>query len=114
MQNYKEVCGNEQELWFEVQDNERNSFLQWAKALGCVWINGKEIDPNEQNNSQSFFHAIFFYAITDNGKLARIPAFAWFEKNGQFDSVKRYMFCEFIQGKLISPKEYWQTHKWLK
>ena len=109
MQNYKEVCGNEKEVWFEVQDNERKSFLQWAKDLGCIWSSGKEIDPSAQNNTASFF-----YVITDNGKLARIPLFAWFTKNGQFDTVKRYMFCEFIQGNLISPKAYWQTHKRLK
>ena len=104
MQNYKEVCGNEKEVWFQLQENECETFLQWAKDLGCVWLNGKKINPQEKPTS-------FHYAITANGLLGKIPLFAWFSKNGQFDHIKRYMFCEFVNGNPVSPKEYYQIHK---
>lgn len=104
MQNYKEICGGEEEIWFEVKDNEIEKFLNWAKELGCVWLNRKEIDPKEKPTS-------FHYAITVNGLLGKVPLFAWFSKNKQFDHIKRYMFCEFVKGNLVSPKEYHQIHK---
>ena len=103
MQNYKEVCGNNKEVWFEIQANEGKAFLQWAKALGCVWINKREIDTQEEITA-------LHYAIDQNGFLAKIPLFAWFSKNGQFDHIPRYMFCAFIKGKFISPSEYRKTH----
>ena len=96
MQNYKEVCGNEEEIWFEVKDNEVEKFLNWAKELGCVWPNGKKINPQEKPTS-------FHYAITAKGLLGKIPLFAWFSKNGQFDHIKRYMFCGFASRHLNTP-----------
>ena len=104
MQNYKDVCGSKKEVWFQLQENECESFLQWAKDLGCIWLNGQEIHPKEELTS-------FHYAISVNGLLGRIPLFAWCSKSGQFDHIPRYMFCEFIKGNLISPSEYYQIHK---
>ena len=45
MQNYKDVCGNEENVWFEISETEGQEFLQWAKDLGCSWLNGNEIIP---------------------------------------------------------------------
>ena len=38
---YKDVCGSESCVWFELLDmkKEGRKFLQWAKDLGCVWLN---------------------------------------------------------------------------
>ncbi len=102
MQNYKEILGNEEEVWFQLQENECETFLQWAKDLGCVWCNGKDIQPPTELTS-------FHYAISATGKLARIPLFAWFSKTGQFDHIKRYMFCAFTQGSLVAPNDYDNT-----
>lgn len=105
MQNYKEVCGNEQEIWFEIAKlSEGKKFLKWAKGLGCVWINGEEINEKEIITS-------FHYSISSKGILAKVPLFAWFSKTGQFDHVKRYTFCEFIKGNKVSPSEYCKTKK---
>ena len=91
MQNYKEVCGNDKEIWFKLNKlSEGKKFLKWAKSLGCVWINGDEIDVKEKTTS-------FHYSITSQGILAKIPLFAWCTKTGQFDYIKRYNFCEFIK-----------------
>lgn len=95
MQNYKEILGGEEEVWFQLRENECEKFLQWAKILGCVWCNGKEIQPHTELTS-------FHYTISTTGKLARIPLFAWFSKTGQFDRIKRYMFCEFIQDNPVA------------
>ena len=38
MQNYKEVCGNEECVWFEIKPSEGKKFLKWAKELGCIWL----------------------------------------------------------------------------
>lgn len=104
MQNYKEVCGYEKMIWFEIKTNEYKKFLNWAKSLGCVWINGDEINVKEKITS-------FHYSITQQGILAKVPLFSWCSKTGQFDHIKRYMFCEFIKGNLVSPTEYYKTHK---
>ena len=123
MQNYKEVCGNEKELWFEIKakpvhgkenlglfttnEKEIKKFLEWAKSLGCVWLDKSEIIP--EKDCKEFMS--FFYSLSSNGTIGRIPCFTWCSKSGQFDHIPRYMFCEFIKGNLISPSEYYQVHK---
>lgn len=94
---------NKKAVWFEIQNGEGETFFQWAKDLGCVWLNGKKIDPKEPPLALHF-------EVRPNGTLARIPLSAWFDKSGRFNDAERYMFCAFIKGKLISPHEYWKTH----
>ena len=55
MQNYKEVCGKDECVWFEIQGNEGKKFLKWAKDLGCIWLNGEEIEPQKGADFFSFF-----------------------------------------------------------
>ena len=123
MQNYKDVCGNEKEIWFEIKskavfgrensglfkpnEKEIEKFLKWAKSLGCVWLDSSEISP--ENDCKKL--TSFFYVLSNNGTVGKIPCFAWCSKTGQFDHIKRYMFCEFIKGNLVSPNEYHKTHK---
>ena len=104
MQNYKEVCGKDECVWFEIQGNEGKKFLKWAKDLGCIWFNGEEIEPQK---GADFFH----FSIHSDGKLAYVSMMVWTTKHEKFANIKRYMFCQYLQGNLISPKEYWQTHK---
>ena len=102
MQTYKEVCGTESRVWFEIRPKEGKDFLKWAKALGCVWMNREEINSRKGAN---FFH----FSIHDYGTLANVAMYAWVAK--QFEKVPKYMFCEFKQGRRVSPTEYWQQHK---
>ena len=86
MQNYLDVCGTNEMVWFEIQPKEGKEFLRWAKSLGCVWINGKEINPKD---TTTFFHL----SISDDGTLANVPMFAWLAK--KYENVPKYNFSDF-------------------
>ena len=90
MQNFKDVCGSNKSVWFEIQPNESKKFLKWAKDLGCKWINGEEIDVNQH---VEFFHL----SISNEGELAYVPAFAWVKEKHKF---KHYKYKHFNDSKL--------------
>ena len=100
MQNYKDVCKNEERVWFEIDPKNLEEFLTWAKEIGLTWLNGEEIEPQKGAN---FFH----FSITNQGKLANVPYFIWIAK--QFENVKKYYFPEYKKGNLISPADYFKT-----
>ena len=89
MQKFKEVCGNNKEVWFEIELNEGKKFLKWAKELGCVWANGEEINLNK---GAEFFHL----SISSDGKLSYVPIFAWVSKQPEFKNIKRYVFADYL------------------
>ncbi len=91
MQNYKDVCGNCEEVWFEIEPSERKKFLRWAKSLGCVWLDGSKINPTED---VKFNH----FSIDNKGKLGIVPMATWLSKQPEFKNITRYNFCEFIKG----------------
>ena len=62
---------------------------EWAKELGCVWVNGEEIDPNK---GAEFFHL----SISSDGKLSNVPISAWVSKQPEFKNIKRYVFADYI------------------
>lgn len=94
MQNFKDVCGNDNAVWFEIQPSECEKFLKWAKSLGCVWLSGREIDCCERI---AFTHL----SINNEGKLGLVPISVWVSKQPEFQNIKRYVFCEFIKGAKI-------------
>lgn len=83
--NYKDVCGNEESVWFVLSDmaEEGRLFLQWAKELGCVWMNGEEIDSEKGTD-------FFTLSIHANGTLANVPAMARVSKRSK--KIKRVNF----------------------
>lgn len=87
MQNYKDVCGNNKMVWFEIKPRQGKAFLVWAKSLGCVWMDGKDIRGNERVD---FFHL----SIDDEGKVAFVPAFAWISASSK--NVPKYDFGQYI------------------
>ena len=91
MQNYKDVCGNCEEVWFEIEPSERKKFFKWAKGLGCVWLDGTEINPFEE---VKFTH----FSVEIDGKLGIVPMSLWVSKQPEFKNIRRYKFCEFIKG----------------
>ncbi len=94
MQNYKEVCGDKECVWFEIEPNEGKEFLKWAKDLGCIWLSGEEIKPEKGAN---FFH----FSIYSDGRLANVAMFVWFSKDPKFKNIERYTFSEFLKGNKI-------------
>lgn len=91
--SYKDVCGDEKEVWFVINDlkTEGREFLRWAKSIGCMWVGGREIDAE---NDSSFFHL----SISSNGVLAYVPMFAWI--HAQYAKIKRIDFIEYKKLKL--------------
>lgn len=89
---YKDVVGEEESVWFCLRDMKREGkkFLQWAKDLGCVWMNGEEIEPRKGVN---FFHI----AMYKDGKLANVGMFAFM--NPKYKDCKRIVFADYIKGK---------------
>lgn len=81
--NYKDVC--EEEIWFILSNKKKEGrrFLEWAKELGCVWLNGSEIEPKKGLD----FPVV---AINPNRKLGYVPAMAMAAK--QFKGIKRVNF----------------------
>ena len=95
--DYKDVCRNEKSVWFILADRKKEGgrFLQWAKELGCVWLNGEEIDPRKGTD-------FFTLCITEDGKLGNVPAMALASK--QFRSVRRVRFADYrktLKGKEV-------------
>ena len=87
---YKDVCKDE-EIWFTLSNKLKDGrlFLKWAKDLGCVWINGEEIDPSKGTD-------FFTLSIHSDGTLANVPAMALASK--QFEGVKRVRFKDYYKA----------------
>ena len=97
MQNYKEVCGGKEAVWFEINSNEGKKFLKWAKDLGCVWISGKEIEPQ---NGADFLH----FSMRSDGTLAYVDMLVWFSNAPKYEDVERFVFGEYLKGIKVCPK----------
>ncbi len=90
MQNHQEVCGTKDEVWFEIHPKEGKEFLEWAKSLGCIWINGKEIEPEQ---GADFFH----FTIQRDGRLANVAMYAWLSKH-----TRTYLSICFVNTKRVN------------
>ena len=102
MQTYKDVCGDKQRVWFEISENEGQAFLQWAKDLGCTWLNGNEIIPENGTESRHF-------SIHNDGKLAYVAMFIWTDKRSEIKI--RYSFSEYKKGNKTPIKNNWKLTK---
>ena len=96
MQNFKEVCGSNNSVCFEVKPKEGKKFLKWVKDLGCVWENGEEIEPNKGVE--------FFHLSISNAGLSYVPISAWVSKQPEFKDIKRYVFADFIRTITQNPR----------
>ena len=85
MKNFKDVLAGKDCIWFEIEPSDGKKFLKWAKDLGCIWLNGKEIEPEK---GADFFH----FSIYKNGRLAYVPICAWVSKTPNIISIERRKF----------------------
>ena len=104
MQTYKDVCGDKKHVWFELSENEGQAFLQWAKDLGCSWLNGNEIIPENGTESRHF-------SIHNDGKLAYVAMFIWTDKRTEHET--RYSFSEYIKGNRTPIQNKWKLTKFI-
>lgn len=75
------------DVWFSLRD--KKGFLTWAKTQGCVWMNGSEINPDDD----CFFHM----AIRQDLTIANVASHAWFSE--VFKDKQKYVFEDFVKGK---------------
>lgn len=80
MKSYKDVCGVDSCVWFEISPKEGKKFLKWAKDLGCIWVNGEIIEPRK---GADFFH----FSIHSDGTLANVAMFVWVAKHEKFANI---------------------------
>lgn len=45
MKNFKELVNKKGQIWLSVNKENKIEFLNFVKELGCVWIDGKGINP---------------------------------------------------------------------
>lgn len=83
--NYKDVCGNDEKVWFEVGESHSKQFLLQVKQLGCTWQSGAEIEPENDIKSP-------FYAIRCDGTIALVSAFIWYANHPTLSKIRREVF----------------------
>lgn len=85
------------EVWWEVKPKDQKAFFEWLKESGCVWVDGKEIDPNEK---VEFIH----FAVSNDKKISIIPAFTWVDKNLSKE-IEKHCFKSSITTNLLKRKK---------
>ena len=49
MKTLKQILKNQKHIWVSIEEIEKTEFLKYAKEQGCRWLDGSEIDPDEDN-----------------------------------------------------------------
>ena len=70
MKNLKELLQNEELILFEIKEEDKISFLEYAKENSCTWVNGTEIKLKKDD---CWVHM----AISDNLTLGKIGLLCW-------------------------------------
>ena len=90
---YKDVCGTENTVWFELDwkniQQSSKQFLTWAKSLGCTWRDGSEIQPEYGTDAVHL-------SVRADGHIAFVSMMIWTHPATR--SVKRYSFERYIKG----------------
>ncbi|MBQ7224410.1 MAG: hypothetical protein IJX06_02515 [Clostridia bacterium] len=94
--SYKDVCGDDDRVWFSISDRDSKKFMKWAKGLGCKWVSGEEINPRKHRAGRHM-------SIRRDGGIAFVAYFVWFAP--QMREIKKYKFDEYLKGNLVLPEE---------
>ncbi len=87
MMNLKNLLKENNAVWFEIEPTEKQKFLEFAKENGCVWLNGKEIEPSSDD-------CMCHMSMHNDYKIAKVAHFIWYRK----PEVKKFLFSEFVNG----------------
>lgn len=89
MKRLEEILQNENRVGFELEEKDFKTFLRFAKCNGCTWLNGDEIDVD--NN-----HISHHMSIQKTKLLAFVPVWAWFAKIK--NPIKKIQFSKLAGG----------------
>lgn len=92
MMNLKNLLNENKAVWFEIEQTEKQKFLEFAKKNGCVWLNDKEIDPLADD-------CMCHMSIHNDYKIAKVAHFIWYRNT----EVKKFLFTEFLNGIEATP-----------
>lgn len=87
MRKFEELLEKEKMIWIEVEEKNAKSFLKIAKTMNFKWLNGKNIDFE---NDKPFFHL----SLESDKTLSNVAIFAWFSPKTKH--IKRLSYEEFI------------------
>lgn len=73
MKKLKELLKRDYHIWFDISEEEKERFLQFAKDNGCKWMNGDEIKPGKDNCG-------FHMGINNKLQLGFVSMWCWFAK----------------------------------
>lgn len=87
--NLKDLLKCEEKVFFSVSLQDRENFLKFAKENGCMWLNGKEIDPLQDGCNG-------YMSIHSDLRIANVPYFAW--NHPQTKDVIKYNFSNYYRN----------------
>lgn len=67
----KNLLEDKKKLYISILENEKESFLEFAKSNNCEWLDGDEIKPKQHNCG-------YHMCISKNRKLAFVEMNCWF------------------------------------
>ena len=73
MPKIKELLGTETQIWVDLTADNYRAFFKQAKEEGFVWLNGKQIQPNQEKFR-------FCIAVLSQGKIGGVNGYARFGK----------------------------------
>ena len=83
METIKEILNQNKQVWFFIEENERSAFLKYAKENGCIWLNGNEINPDEDVCG-------FVMGIRQNLTMGFVPMFRLVNKEKQSPQIIKF------------------------
>jgi len=92
MKTLKELLKEDEHIWFEIVDQDKEKFLQFAKENGCKWMNSDEVCPNKDYCSN-------YMGINNNLQLGFVSLCCWFAKAE--NEPRKIKFKDILGDKMI-------------
>lgn len=70
MKNFKKLLNEKGQIWLSVNEKNKLDFFNFVKNLGCVWIDGKDINPTKDKCG-------YHMGISNNLKIGYVASICW-------------------------------------
>ena len=80
MCSIKELLGNNERVWFDINQADYTSFLTYALDQGCTWMDGSTIKPDKDNCSHHM-------GINNELKLGFVSMGCWYSGASNTPSI---------------------------